>query len=78
MANKHMKRWSTSLIIRNANQKNMPVVIFSSLVSTDNEKKCKAVGADAQITKPQLDELVVLIDELIAKSKSSIPQLVPA
>lgn len=40
----------------------LPVVIFSSLVSIDNEKKCKAVGADAQITKPQLDTLVDLLD----------------
>lgn len=68
----------TKRIKENSQMANMPVVIFSSLVSMDNVKKCKAVGADAQITKPQLDELVILIDELIAKSKSSIPQLVPA
>ncbi len=45
--------------------KHLPVVIFSSLVSNDNEKKCAAVGADAQITKPQLDQLVALIDQLV-------------
>lgn len=45
----------------------IPVVIFSSLVSNDNQKKCEAVGADAQITKPQLGELVELCDRLMAK-----------
>ena len=47
--------------------KSIPVVVFSSLVSPDNEKKCQAVGADAQITKPQLDKLVDLLDNLIAE-----------
>ncbi len=42
----------------------IPVVIFSSLVSIDNQKKCEAVGANAQITKPQLGELVDLCDRL--------------
>ncbi len=45
--------------------KHLPVVIFSSLVSIDNEKKCASVGANAQITKPQLDQLVTLIDGLV-------------
>lgn len=51
-----------------AEMQSMPVVIFSSLVSPDNEKKCKSVGANAQITKPQLDKLVDLIDHLLAKA----------
>ena len=45
--------------------KDLPVILFSSLVSADNDKKCRAVGADAQITKPQLDQLVELIDRLV-------------
>lgn len=49
----------------------MPVVIFSSLVSMDNLKKCEAVGADAQITKPELGKLVDLIDSLLAKSAAA-------
>ncbi len=60
--------------------KGLPIVIFSSLVSVDNEKKCEAVGADAQITKPQLDKLVELVDGLIAKSarKTPAPASTPA
>ena len=50
--------------------KEMPVIIFSSLVSEDNQKKCDAVGADAQITKPQLDELVDLLDRLLSNANA--------
>lgn len=64
----------TRRIKENASMKNMPVVIFSSLVSPDNIKKCKAVGADAQITKPQLDQLVVLVDNLISESRENAKQ----
>ncbi|MEK6799581.1 MAG: chemotaxis protein [Planctomycetota bacterium] len=50
--------------------KSLPIVIFSSLVSIDNDKKCQSVGADAQITKPQLDQLVDLIDRLVGEARS--------
>ena len=50
--------------------KQMPVIVFSSLVSQDNQKKCEPVGADAQITKPQLDQLVDLLDRLLAESQA--------
>lgn len=60
----------TKLIKDNPRMKNTPVVIFSSLVSQDNEKKCKAVGADAQITKPQLGLLVNLVDGLVIRKKA--------
>jgi len=52
--------------------KHIPVILFSSLVSIDNDKKCKSVGADAQITKPQLAELVELIDRLIGESGATV------
>jgi len=45
--------------------KDIPVIVFSSLVSPDNEKKCKAVGADMQITKPELGMLVGNLDRLL-------------
>lgn len=46
---------------------NLPVVIFSSLVSGDNQKKMNQVGADATLTKPQLVKLVEMVDELLQK-----------
>lgn len=48
----------------------LPIIIFSSIVSSDNEKKCQSVGADAQITKPQLSELVALVDGIMHKVRS--------
>jgi two-component system chemotaxis response regulator CheV len=43
----------------------IPVMLYSSLVTPDNFKKGKAVGADAQVSKPQLNNVVNLADELI-------------
>lgn len=46
--------------------KHLPVIVFSSLVSDDNLKKCESVGADRQLTKPELPGLVKVIDELVS------------
>jgi two-component system chemotaxis response regulator CheV len=46
----------------------LPVVIFSSLITDDLAHKGKSVGADAQMSKPEIENLVALIDEFIAKS----------
>ncbi|MEM6552130.1 MAG: chemotaxis protein [Planctomycetota bacterium] len=40
-----------------------PVILFSSLITDDTRHKGKQVGADQQIAKPQLPQLVTLIDE---------------
>ena len=47
--------------------KNIPVVIFSSLINDDMRRKGVALGADAQLTKPEIGNLVRTIDELITK-----------
>ncbi|WP_146119157.1 chemotaxis protein [Blastopirellula marina] len=41
----------------------VPIIIFSSLVSRDNEKKGKQVGVSCQVAKPRYDELVLRIRE---------------
>ncbi|MEM6331862.1 MAG: chemotaxis protein [Planctomycetota bacterium] len=43
----------------------IPVVLFSSLITEDTLHKGKKVGADAQINKPQLSEMVELIDGFV-------------
>ncbi|WLR53676.1 chemotaxis protein [Mesobacillus subterraneus] len=43
----------------------LPVIIFSSLITNDLRHKGSVVGADAQISKPEISELVLKIDELI-------------
>lgn len=45
--------------------KSLPVVIFSSLISDALRHKGESVGADAQITKPQIDVLVQTLDRLL-------------
>jgi two-component system chemotaxis response regulator CheV len=43
-----------------------PVILFSSLISADNRKKGEQVGADLQIAKPELAEMVKLIDRAVS------------
>lgn len=44
--------------------KKLPVVIFSSLIDEENYKKGVEVGADAQLSKPQIQKLVEVIDSV--------------
>lgn len=50
--------------------KELPVVIFSSLITDDLKHKGVSVGADAQMSKPEIGELVKIIDGLSEKSLS--------
>ena len=45
----------------------LPVIIFSSLISDELYHKGEAVGADAQISKPSIHELVDAVDRLVFK-----------
>ena len=47
--------------------KDLPVIIFSSLITDDLRHKGELVGADAQISKPEIVELVKQIDRLLQK-----------
>ncbi len=55
----------TKLIKTDDKMKNIPVIIFSSMISDELIVKGKSLGADAQITKPQIGRLVGEIDKLI-------------
>ena len=43
----------------------IPVVLFSSLVNEEMRRKGEALGADAQLSKPEIGNLVKIIDQLI-------------
>lgn len=43
----------------------LPVIVFSSLINDEMRKKGEALGATAQITKPEIGNLVNLIDQYI-------------
>jgi two-component system chemotaxis response regulator CheV len=45
--------------------KALPVIIFSSLITDDLLHKGEAVGADAQMSKPEIENLVKLIDQIL-------------
>lgn len=55
----------TDKIKKNAKLQDIPVIIFSSLITDDLFHKGKQVGASAQISKPEIVNLVQQIDELI-------------
>ncbi len=55
----------TKLIKGDDKMKDIPVIIFSSMISDELIVKGKSLGADAQITKPQIGRLVGEIDKLI-------------
>ena len=45
--------------------KELPVAMFSSLISTSLARKCESVGADAQFAKPDLQAISDKMYELI-------------
>ena len=57
----------TRLIKENDETKDIPVVIFSSLVNEEMMRKGEALGADAQISKPEIGKLVRIMDGLLLK-----------
>ena len=55
----------TKLIKSHDETKHIPVVIFSSLVNEEMRKKGEALGANAQLSKPEIGNLVKVIDGLV-------------
>ncbi len=45
--------------------KAIPVIMFSSLINENTVHKCQSVGADTQVAKPDMETLVMCMDELI-------------
>ena len=43
----------------------LPVVIFSSIIDQQMSLKCEQVGANAQLSKPEIGKLISLVDGLI-------------
>ena len=55
----------TKLVKEDDATKDIPVIIFSSLVNDEMKKKGESLGADAQLSKPEIGNLVKVIDELV-------------
>lgn len=55
----------TKLIKSDEETKDIPVVIFSSLVNEEMRRKGVSLGANAQLSKPEIGSLVRVVDELV-------------
>ncbi len=55
----------TKQIKQNPLLSKVPVIIFSSLITDDLRHKGQTVGADAQVSKPEIVELIKLMDGLL-------------
>ena len=57
----------TKLVKEDEATRDIPVIIFSSLVNEDMARKGQALGADAQLSKPEIGNLVRILDSLVLK-----------
>lgn len=60
----------TKLVKEDSQLYKIPVVIFSSLVNDEMRKKGESLGADAQLSKPEIGNLVSTIDRLLIESNA--------
>ena len=57
----------TKLIKSDEETKNIPIIIFSSLVNDEMKRKGESLGADAQLSKPEIGNLVKIVDKLVSE-----------
>ena len=62
----------TKLMKTDEELKHIPLIIFSSLVNDEMRRKGEQLGADAQLTKPEIGDLVRTIDALIEANRGAI------
>lgn len=62
----------TKLVKEDDTLKALPLIIFSSLVNEEMRRKGEALGANAQLSKPEIGELVNAIDNLIGESRTAM------
>ncbi len=55
----------TKLVKDDNELKKIPLIIFSSLINDEMRRKGESLGADAQLTKPEIGQLVEAIDRLV-------------
>ena len=62
----------TKLVKTDEATASIPVVLFSSLVNDEMRRKGEALGADAQLSKPEIGNLVKIIDQLVEERHLNI------
>lgn len=61
----------TKLVKEDTDLRKIPLIIFSSLINEEMRIKGRDLGADEQLTKPEIGHLVEIIDMLLAKAKKA-------
>ena len=61
----------TKLIKISPEFKHIPVVIFSSLITEEMRRKGREVGADEQLSKPEIGHLIGILDELLKRDRGN-------
>lgn len=59
----------TKLVKSDEAMKDIPLIIFSSLINTEMRIKGKQLGADEQLSKPEIGHLVEVMDTLLERRK---------
>ncbi len=62
------------LIRENDRMHEVPVVLFSSLISEEMKVKGRELGASGQISKPEINQLIKLLDQLIFHPEQPVEQ----
>lgn len=62
----------TKLVKDDEKMRKMPVIIFSSLINEEMRLKGKQLGADEQLSKPEIGRLVEVMDELLDRREMEI------
>ena len=65
----------TKLVKDDPRLKKIPVVIFSSLIDDQMRVKGEALGADEQLTKPEIGHLVHVIDQLLERFRREVKNI---
>ena len=61
----------TRRVKENTKMRSIPIVVFSSIMAHDIKIKAASVGAEAQITKPEINELVTHVCRLLREHPRS-------
>jgi len=56
------------LLKSDSSTSHIPIIIFSSLVNDEMKKKGEALGVDGQLSKPEIGNLVKLVDSFLIKN----------
>ena len=59
----------TKLVKTDEKLKIIPLIIFSSLINEEMHLKGKQLGADEQLSKPEIKHLVEVIDKLLERTR---------